>query len=43
MILKKNGIEFNGKLDYKSKPMITMAQIKAQWVTPWFLQAQMKV
>ena len=43
MILKMTGIEFNGKLDYKGKKMITMAQIKAQWVTPWFVSASMEM
>ncbi len=43
MILKMTGIEFNGKLNYKGKPMITQAQIKAQWVTPWFVSASMEM
>lgn len=43
MILKMTGIEFNGKLGYKNKPMITQAQIKAQWVTPWFVSASMEM
>ena len=43
MILKMTGIEFNGKLGYKGKPMITQAQIKAQWVTPWFVSASMEM
>jgi hypothetical protein len=43
MILKMTGIEFNGKLNYKDKPMITQAQIKAQWVTPWFVSASMEM
>ena len=43
MVLKMTGIEFNGKLGYKGKPMITMGQIKAQWVTPWFVSAAMEM
>ena len=43
MILKMTGVEFNGVLGYKGKPMITMAQIKAQWTTPWFVSAAMEM
>jgi len=41
MILKRTGIELNGKLNFNGKKMITAAQIKAQWVTPWFVSAKM--
>ena len=43
MVLKMTGIELNGTLAYKNKPMITQAQIKAQWVTPWFVSASMEM
>ena len=43
MLLKMTGIEFNGALGYKGKPMITKGQIKAQWVTPWFVSAAMEM
>ncbi|WP_165452502.1 S-layer homology domain-containing protein [Paenibacillus thalictri] len=52
LTLKRTGIKLEGKLSFSTKadatkddliPMLTLALIEAQWVTPWFVRLQAEV